>query len=218
MGLSIGLRLKLRLERIGVPQRQRVDRLDVVVAVEQDMRRIGFAAIVMGHHHRVAGRVAHRRIETERAQLGHQPFGRPAALRLEGRIGGDGLDAHQLEQSVEARRNIGAGAVEDRQDVGHGEFPKTWRARPFGSLAWTPRANQMTFGGDIRPIASGRANRMTILRRQILGSRPRLASTMRIYSSSSSRSKCLKPRNRASSVSEAAAIAVSRSALPRAVR
>ncbi|MCY1381060.1 hypothetical protein D9M69_689320 [compost metagenome] len=69
------------------------------MAVEQDVRCVGPGAIMMGDDHGMTGCVAHRRIETERTQLRDQPFGRPAALRLEGRIGGDGLDAHELEQA-----------------------------------------------------------------------------------------------------------------------
>src|SRR5690606_3481146 len=99
-----------------------------------------------------------------------QPFGRLAAIGLEGRVCGNGLDAHQLEKPFEAGGNAGAGAIEDGQNVGHGRIPCELR-------------------GDIRPIASARANRMTVCGGQTRGSRPRLVSTMRIYSRSSSRSK-----------------------------
>ena len=57
-----------RLERSAVPQRQRIDRLHVVMAVEQDVRSFGRRTVVRDHD-RQAGCLAHAGLEAERGQV-----------------------------------------------------------------------------------------------------------------------------------------------------
>ena len=47
------------LEGVEVPEIERIDRLDVVMAVEQDMRRIGGGGRMMADDHRMARGIAH---------------------------------------------------------------------------------------------------------------------------------------------------------------
>ncbi len=101
-------------ERIGVPQVQRVDRLHIIVAVEQEVRR---AAAAMRHHHRVAGRVALGGVEADRGEIGHQPVGSGVAIAFVRRIGRDRGDLEQLHQPVEGGVEIG---VEPGEDGGEG--------------------------------------------------------------------------------------------------
>ena len=63
-----------RLERRRLPQLERIDRLHVVVTVEQHVRRaVGLRRV--GEHDRMAGRVAHLGLETHGLEIAFQPFG-----------------------------------------------------------------------------------------------------------------------------------------------
>ena len=108
---------------IVVPELERVDRLHVVMAVEQHMRAVGRRPVVMGDDHRMAGRVAHAGIEADRLQIRDQPFGGLAAVGRIGGIGRDRRDAQQLEQPLEACVEIAVEAVEDGGECGHAEAP-----------------------------------------------------------------------------------------------
>ncbi len=66
---------------------------------------------MMGDDHRMAGRVAHRGIEAERAAAPPTSHSaRLAAIGLVGGIGGDRLDAHEFEQALEAGIEVLVGA------------------------------------------------------------------------------------------------------------
>ena len=66
---AVGRRGDARLKRRRLPQRQRIDRLHVVVAVEQHMRRLAVAgAIRLGDHRRMPAGRAQRRVEAEARQ------------------------------------------------------------------------------------------------------------------------------------------------------
>jgi len=99
-------------EGVVFPEIERIDRLDVVMAVEKGMRGVWCGAGVVGDDHRVAGGVANGRLEAEFAQFLDQPFGSLAAFRLEGRIGRYRLDSDEIEKPVEALGKRLVGVVE----------------------------------------------------------------------------------------------------------
>jgi hypothetical protein len=101
------------LEGLGVPQLDRIDRLDVVMAVEEHVRRIGRGAVVMGDDHRVAGRVPHGGVEADIRQLGDEPFGGLAAIGGIGGIGGNGGDADEIENPHQAVGEVLVDTLED---------------------------------------------------------------------------------------------------------
>ena len=73
---------ELRLERRAGPQLQRIDRLHVVMAVEQDMRAaIAVRPGVVREHDRMPGGGAQRGGEAQAGKLAAHPFGRPHAIR-----------------------------------------------------------------------------------------------------------------------------------------
>ena len=86
-----GERLDARLERRRLPLAQRIDRLDVIMAVKQHARAgnaVGFA-----HHHRMPLGRADFGGKADAAQVGGHVLGGGAALFLVGRIGGNRSDA-----------------------------------------------------------------------------------------------------------------------------
>ena len=111
----------LRLERRRHPFIQRIGRLHVIVAVEQEMRDLARCTLgfEMRHHHRVAGRVAQRGGEAESREIGNDALGRPPAILLIGRIRRNRGNAHQIEQAVEALVERLVRLSEDSVDVGH---------------------------------------------------------------------------------------------------
>ena len=113
--------LEFRVERVAVPEVERVHRLHVVMAVEQQVPP-AFAA--MAHHHRVAGRVAARGVEAQRGEVVHQPVGGAAHIGGIGRVGRDRGDAQKLhqpgERGVQVRVDAGQHGVEDRVGCGVG--------------------------------------------------------------------------------------------------
>src|SRR6202040_577960 len=76
-----------RLERRALPQIEGVWRLNIVMAVKEDMRHVGTRGLGLSDNDRMAGGLAHRRLEAEALQLGGEPFGRLGAIA---RIGGIG--------------------------------------------------------------------------------------------------------------------------------
>jgi len=84
-----------RRERRRLPQLERIDRLHVVVAVEKHMRARPVSAFA--DHDRMTRGRPHAGFEADVAKIASDEFGCGAALRLIGRIGGDGLNAHELE-------------------------------------------------------------------------------------------------------------------------
>jgi hypothetical protein len=100
-------------EGVALPKVERIDGLDVVMAVEKHMRRIRRRSVMMGDDHRVAGRGAHAGVEADRSQVRDQPFGGAAAFSGVGRVGGDRLDAEQAEQAFNALVEVLVEAVKD---------------------------------------------------------------------------------------------------------
>ena len=98
-----GRLVDLRLERRRAPEIDRIDRLHVVVAVEQHARpavRRG-RAVALGGDHRMPGGRAHRRLEAEALEVLREVIGGRAAEILVGAVGRDRRDAHQIEQPVQ---------------------------------------------------------------------------------------------------------------------
>ena len=118
-----------RLERRTVPQVQRIDRLHIVMAVEQHVRPTAGAAIgiavVLGDDRRMPRRRPHLRREAERRDVLGQMIGGRLAVAGKGGIGRDRLDPQQRKQPLETVVEIGVDAVEDRLKlcVGHHWYP-----------------------------------------------------------------------------------------------
>ena len=100
----------LRLEGRRFPEIERIDRLHVVMAVEQEM---GSLAGMVADDDRVAGRRPGAGFEAKADQVGGKPLGRLPASGCIGRIGRDAFDAQQFKQPVEACRQVGVDPVED---------------------------------------------------------------------------------------------------------
>ena len=91
-----------RREGRGGPFLQRVGRLHVVMAVEQDAERRSRAP-PMAHDHRLAAGRLDAGLKADIAQVLGAPFGGSDAGRVIGGIGGDARDAQELEQAIERR-------------------------------------------------------------------------------------------------------------------
>jgi hypothetical protein len=102
---AIGPGAQLGGEGIAIPELDRIDWLDVVMAVEEEVGRAPVltpvAARVVADDDRVAGRVGDARLEADPRQVIGQPFGRLAAFGSIGWVGRHGLEAHQPEEAVE---------------------------------------------------------------------------------------------------------------------
>src|SRR5581483_8291001 len=113
-----GQRLDARLERRRLPLAQRVDRLHVVMTVEQHAR--ASCAVGLADDDRMALGRPHLGVETDGPEVGGDVLGRGPTLRLVGRIGRHRGDAQQREQTLEALIEILVDAVEDRVECAHG--------------------------------------------------------------------------------------------------
>jgi hypothetical protein len=108
--------LQLRVEGVGVPQRERVDRLGVEVPVDQDGRLAGRVQVVRGHHRVPAGLqdldVLHAR--------GGDALGDPAggAAHVVGVLG-EARDARDAAEVEELLDEAGLLSVEVRLPVAH---------------------------------------------------------------------------------------------------
>ena len=105
-----------RLERRTMPEIERIDRLHIVVTVEQHMRppAIFGPAVDLGDDRRMTGRRPDLGGETERRDIPGQMIGGRLAVAGKGRIGRDRLDPQQGKQPLEAVVEIGIDAIEDR--------------------------------------------------------------------------------------------------------
>ncbi len=119
-------------ERRTVPEIERVDRLHIVVTIEQHVRpgpTVSLAlpvAIRLGNDGGVARRRPDFGRQTERGDILGEVIGGRLAICREGGIGGDRLDPQQAEQPLQTIIEIGIDAVEDRlklRRVGHFDFP-----------------------------------------------------------------------------------------------
>ena len=117
--LALRSGLELRLERRVAPEIQGIDRLHVVVAIEQDMRRLAAAGLDMADDHRPALGRALGGLETELAELGDQPVRRPLAIGEMRRNGGNRRDRQQGEQPLERRPLVGVDRSENVVNRGH---------------------------------------------------------------------------------------------------
>ncbi len=106
---GLGL-FQLRFEGGAVPQLQRVDRLDVIMAVEQQVRR---AFAPMGDHHRMAGGRAFGGVEPDCLEVVHQPVGGGVAIALVGGVGRDRGDAQERQEALQRGFLVGVEAGEN---------------------------------------------------------------------------------------------------------
>lgn len=132
-----------RLEGRRAPGPERLGRLHVVVAVDQDGRR-GRGAQPLGCDHRMAaGRTDRNPLETGRAEpLGDEPR-RQLDVRLVGRLGADARDrakpAELLEMALERRRKIGLDLGAHRPPLTLSTWPviQPAKSEAKNSTAWT---------------------------------------------------------------------------------
>ena len=113
--------LDARLERWRLPQIERIDRLHIVVAVEQDARRVavGTPVAAFADYDRMASGRTHTGFESKAAQISRDMFGGGAAVFRIGRIGRHRLDAQEREQAIEACLEIAIDTVKNcRQSFG----------------------------------------------------------------------------------------------------
>src|SRR5437016_5684448 len=96
--------------------------------VEQHAGTRSVAALA--DHHRVARGRPDIGVEAETAEIAGDVFGRGAALLLVGRIGRDRLNAHELEQAIEAMVEIGVDPGEN------GRKGLRWRHLTGPSKEW----------------------------------------------------------------------------------
>jgi hypothetical protein len=98
---AVGQRRNARCERRCVPEIERIDRLDVVVAVEQDARALAVPRAALADDDRVTFGLTNAGLETNTGQiLGHKRGGRLTFLVVR-RVGRDRLDAQKFEQALE---------------------------------------------------------------------------------------------------------------------
>ena len=95
------VRGEARLERRHRPLLQRIWRLHVVMAVEQDVERRAPVGAPMAHHHGLAGGSLDPGREADLTQGLGAPVGSFEAGCVIGRIGGNARDGEKLEQAVE---------------------------------------------------------------------------------------------------------------------
>ena len=110
----------LRVERVGRPLVQGIGRLDIVVAVEEDVRDI--VAVIshrVGDDHGLARRLAHARLEARFAKHGPAGFRSFQAGCVISRVGRDALDAQQVEKPCQCRVVIGVNLGENVVHLAH---------------------------------------------------------------------------------------------------
>jgi hypothetical protein len=114
---AAGQRFDARFERRRLPLVQRIDRLDVIMAIKQHARP--GSAVRFADHHRMALGWADIGGKTDAAQVGGDVLGGGPALFLVGRVGGDRGDAQQREQTLNALVDIAVDAAQDRVECAH---------------------------------------------------------------------------------------------------
>ena len=105
-----------RFEGRTVPKTERIDRLHVVVTVEQHVRpaRTAAAAVGFGNDRGMTGRRPDVCGQTQRCDVFGKVIGSRLAISGKGRIGRNRFDPQQRKQPLEAVVEIGIDAVEDR--------------------------------------------------------------------------------------------------------
>ena len=115
-----------RVERLVCPQFQRIDRLHVVVAVEQHLGALG--RVILGQHDRVAGRVAHLGLEADRGEVGRMPFAHWRAFRRH-------RPDRSRSTSAAPSGTAGRAHCRDRRRYGRGRRQdQTWQKPPSTDL------------------------------------------------------------------------------------
>src|SRR4029077_10194419 len=100
-----------------MPQIERVDRLHVIMAVEQDPRPWIGALATFADHHRMTGGRAQTDVEAKSAEIGRNVFRGLAALRGISGVRRNRLNSQQGEQPIETGIEL---AIDLGQDRGHG--------------------------------------------------------------------------------------------------
>ena len=125
--------LQTRREGLGLPQFQRIGRLHVVMAVEQQMRRILALGARMADHDGMAGSRPQFGAVAQSLEFPHEPVGGALALLGVGRVGRDGRNAQQIEQPLRGGVDILVDGGENGFERGHGTAllvsPKSKSAR-----------------------------------------------------------------------------------------
>ena len=132
-------RFELRLERRRSPEIERVCGLDVVMAVEQHVRRIPAGRLDVADDHRASGGRMFGRLETDRAEFGDQPVGRPFAVGEMGGRGGNRRNLEKVEQPLEGRPPSASIAASVRRS-------SSWPSAPFRLADATPRLSRLDRG------------------------------------------------------------------------
>ena len=101
---AVGRVLDHRIEGVAGPEPDRVHRLHVVMAVEQQPPRPRAVRRGPRHHHRVARRLSHLGRKSQRRKLVPQPAGGAPHLGRIDRIGRDRGDAQERLEPVQRRR------------------------------------------------------------------------------------------------------------------
>ena len=94
----------LRFEGRGGPEGEGIDRLDVVVAVNQHRLAVG-AVLVACDHHRMAGGLVQARRQAHAGQLLHQPLRAGPHVAGVPRVGGNAGKTKEGEQLLKLRRH-----------------------------------------------------------------------------------------------------------------
>ena len=93
------------LERRSIPQLKRIDRLHVVMAIEQKVRAVAFTGM-FADNHRMPGSLVTFGIESYCRQIIHQPISRPHTRVCVSRVRRDAVNSQQLKQPRRRRLNI----------------------------------------------------------------------------------------------------------------
>ena len=110
-----------RLERRPDPLVERIGRLDVVVAVDQDGGLVRSGMEPVGGDHRVAAGIGQAGVfEADRGEMVRDPLRRPAHLVLLGRIGTDRFHPEELVQAAEMLIGVIAQVLDGRFGPLHG--------------------------------------------------------------------------------------------------
>ena len=111
------------------PEVQRIDRLHVVMAIEQNVRRLAAHGLDAPDNHRAASSRMFGRLEANVAELLDQPVRGPLAIGEMHVNGGDRGDREKSEQTLERRRLTGVNSGKNIVDRGHPK-PSVARCRP----------------------------------------------------------------------------------------
>ena len=110
---AVGQRRNTRRERRRLPQIERIDRLHVVMAIEQYARRFVVAVAALAHHDRMSLGRADAGRKADAGQIAGDVLGRGPALIFVRWVGRDRRDAQEIEQALEAVVEIGVDLIED---------------------------------------------------------------------------------------------------------